>query len=245
MRKYSINLKNWLKKLCYEKTEVDEKLSGKSDINHRHDNATTSNDGFLSKEDKSKIDSLSSNPEIDSQLSETSENPVMNKAIYDALSKKMNVDDTVTPEGVTIDSEIKDSANPVQNQAIKNALSKKADISSLSRYLSLSHKGDINLNKNGCTGTFHYQIFNDNIVLWYAEKCNNSQGKTGQHVIASERDAWLAKAGGNSQYMMTPYHNAIGTGGVSISPNGEVRLTHYQGNRGTIYTTGVFFIDIY
>lgn len=110
-----VNLKEWLKKLVYMKTEVDTKLfskadsnhthsisnvtnlqttlNGKADSNHTHTTATVSANGFLSKEDKSKLDGIATGANktvVDSSLSGSSTNPVQNKVVNSALSGKAN-----------------------------------------------------------------------------------------------------------------------------------------------------------
>ena len=117
-----VNLKEWLKKLVYMKTEVDTKLSSKANTNHTHDiaslpdendilghmendfhtaldtkanktTATTSANGLMSKEDKSKLDGIATGANktvVDSSLSSSSTNPVQNKVVNSALSGKAN-----------------------------------------------------------------------------------------------------------------------------------------------------------
>lgn len=88
-----VNLKEWLKKLVYMKTEVDTKLSSKADSNHTHTTATVSVNGFLSKEDKSKLDGIATKANktvVDSSLSSSSTNPVQNKVVNNALNGKAN-----------------------------------------------------------------------------------------------------------------------------------------------------------
>lgn len=88
-----VNLKEWLKKLVYMKTEVDTKLSSKSDSNHTHTTATVSANGLMSKEDKSKLDGIATEANktvVESSLSSTSTNPVQNKVVNSALSGKAN-----------------------------------------------------------------------------------------------------------------------------------------------------------
>lgn len=66
-------------------------LSGKSDTSHSHSNATTTAAGFMSKDDKSKLDGIATGANkttVDSALSSTSTNPVQNKVINTALSGK-------------------------------------------------------------------------------------------------------------------------------------------------------------
>lgn len=43
----------------YKKTEIDTTMNGKADTSHTHSTATLETDGFLSKQDKAKLDNLS------------------------------------------------------------------------------------------------------------------------------------------------------------------------------------------
>lgn len=68
-------------------------ISGKANVNHSHDSASSSENGFLSKEDKSKLDGIASGANktvVDSSLSSSSTNPVQNKVVNSALSGKAN-----------------------------------------------------------------------------------------------------------------------------------------------------------
>lgn len=68
-------------------------ISGKANVNHSHDSASSSANGFLSKEDKSKLDGIATEANktvVDSSLSSSSTNPVQNKVINSALSGKAN-----------------------------------------------------------------------------------------------------------------------------------------------------------
>ena len=68
-------------------------ISGKANVNHGHDSASSSANGFLSKEDKSKLDGIAieaNKTVVDSSLSSSSTNPVQNKVVNSALSGKAN-----------------------------------------------------------------------------------------------------------------------------------------------------------
>ena len=68
-------------------------ISGKAYVNHSHDSASSSANGFLSKEDKSKLDGIAieaNKTVVDSSLSSSSTNPVQNKVVNSALSGKAN-----------------------------------------------------------------------------------------------------------------------------------------------------------
>lgn len=93
MVKISTNIKNFIetitKKLFYTKTETDTKLNNKADKT----TATTSANGLMSKEDKSKLDGIATEANktvVDSSLSSSSTNPVQNKVVNSALNGKAN-----------------------------------------------------------------------------------------------------------------------------------------------------------
>lgn len=68
-------------------------ISGKANVNHSHDSASSSANGFLSKEDKSKLDGIATEANktvVDSSLSGSSTNPVQNKVVNSALNGKAN-----------------------------------------------------------------------------------------------------------------------------------------------------------
>lgn len=68
-------------------------ISGKANVNHSHDSASSSENGFLSKEDKSKLDGIATEANktvVDSSLSSSSTNPVQNKVVNSALNGKAN-----------------------------------------------------------------------------------------------------------------------------------------------------------
>lgn len=68
-------------------------ISGKANVNHSHDSASSSANGFLSKEDKSKLDGIATEANktvVYSSLSSSSTNPVQNKIVTNALNGKAN-----------------------------------------------------------------------------------------------------------------------------------------------------------
>lgn len=72
-------------------------ISGKANVNHSHNTATVNANGFLSKEDKSKLDGIATEANktvVDSSLSSSSTNPVQNKVVNSALNGKANVSHT-------------------------------------------------------------------------------------------------------------------------------------------------------
>ena len=96
------------------------KLAFKDEVNLdsiEFNNASQTEDGLMSKEDKTKLDSIPSTGFfVDSELSEDSENPVQNKVITKALKSV----------SIPVDEELNfTSINPVQNKVITSELNKK------------------------------------------------------------------------------------------------------------------------
>ena len=78
-------------------TDIVNQVESKADAVHTHDVVTQSNNGFLSKEDKVKLDGIAEGANktiVDSSLSSTSVNPVQSKIINSALNEKANVSHT-------------------------------------------------------------------------------------------------------------------------------------------------------
>lgn len=79
-------------------------ISGKANVNHSHDSASSSANGFLSKEDKSKLDGIATEANktvVDSSLSSSSTNPVQNKVVTSALDGKANSSHTHTASQIS------------------------------------------------------------------------------------------------------------------------------------------------
>ena len=87
------NFKNLVKKITYDKTEVDDKLSTKAS----NSLVSQSSNGLMSSTDKTKLDGIATGANktvVDSSLSAASTNPVQNKIIYQELANKSDIDHT-------------------------------------------------------------------------------------------------------------------------------------------------------
>ncbi len=75
----------------YTSNEIDGLLTGKAEDNHRHDNANSSRDGFMSSSAYSKLNGIATGATkvlVDDDLSTTSNNPVENQIVTNALNGK-------------------------------------------------------------------------------------------------------------------------------------------------------------
>ena len=113
VKSFKTNILTWLKTKTYIKTEIDELLQLKSNIGHTHTNASTTTPGFLSAEDKTKLNNLEQIT-VDSTINETSTNPVQNKVINTALTGKANTNHTHSITNITnLHSQLDGKANSV------------------------------------------------------------------------------------------------------------------------------------
>lgn len=92
------NFKNLVKKITYDKTEVDDKLSTKAN----NSLVSQSSNGLMSSTDKVKLDGIADGANktvVDSTLSSSSTNPVQNKVVNTALNSKASSSHTHTSWG--------------------------------------------------------------------------------------------------------------------------------------------------
>lgn len=85
-------------------TDISNKIKTKANATHTHDVATQNINGFLSKEDKVKLDGIAEGANktiVDSSLSSTSVNPVQSKIINSALNEKANISHTHNIEDIS------------------------------------------------------------------------------------------------------------------------------------------------
>lgn len=99
-------------------------ISGKANVNHSHDSASSSANGFLSKEDKSKLDGIATEANktvVDSSLSSSSTNPVQNKIVTNALNGKSYIGHEHTSDEIHYAYEQNVSVTTIlENKAAKN-----------------------------------------------------------------------------------------------------------------------------
>ena len=111
VKSFKTNILKWLRTKTYIKTEIDSLLQLKSNGGHTHTNASTTTPGFLSAEDKTKLNNLKQIT-VDSAINATSTNPVQNKVINTALTGKANTNHTHSITNITnLQSQLDGKAN--------------------------------------------------------------------------------------------------------------------------------------
>ena len=183
VKSFKTNILTWLKTKTYIKTEIDNFLNGKSDTNHTHTNASTTTPGFLSAEDKTKLNNLEQIT-VDSTINATSTNPVQNKVINTALTGKANTNHTHSITNITnLQSQLDGKANSVHTHddryysetEMDTKLDNKADSThthNISDVTGLSTSLDGKMNNDYSESTiesnfFAHKIGNIVIVTWW------------------------------------------------------------------------------
>lgn len=160
VKSFKTNILTWLKTKTYIKTEIDNFLNGKSDTNHTHTNASTTTPGFLSAEDKTKLNNLEQIT-VDSSINATSTNPVQNKVINTALTGKANTNHTHSITNITnLQSQLDGKAKVQHNHTfatvvnLQSTLNSKSDVGHIhdDRYYT---ETEMNTKLNGKANSSH------------------------------------------------------------------------------------------
>lgn len=185
--------------------------------------ATTSANGLMSKEDKTKLDGIAAGANkitIDSTMSGSSVNPVQNKVI------KQYVDDKVAAAGsnITVDAELSStSTNPVQNKVVKKALDGKADMTAL----------DAKMDKSG--GTFTGNVYGKYFCgTWLQSTAASNLGRTPGKIAVLDDSGWV--------YYRTPDELLADIGAATVSamldkayPVGSIYMSVNSTNPKTLF----------
>lgn len=112
------NFKSLVKKVTYDKTEVDNKLSQKAN----NTLSTVSTNGLMSSNDKTKLDGIESGANktvVDTSISPTSTNPVQNRVINTELASKASTATATTSENGLMSAADKTKLNGISTEANK------------------------------------------------------------------------------------------------------------------------------
>lgn len=264
------------KGLSYTKTEIDTKLANKANTNHTHDiaslpdetdmlghmendfytaldtkadktTATTSVNGLMSKEDKSKLDGIATEANktiVDSALSSSSTNPVQNKVVNSALNGKANSSHTHSISNITnLQSALDEKAHLVHNHdnlyyteaEIDEKLNGKADSShthNISNVTGLSTSLDGKMSNDYSVSTiesnfFAHKIGNIVIVTWWGGTLPTTQNswvdwKTLPYKSCNTQPIWVNGDGNGCEVR------------VKVPPNSNKLQVFISGGTGSI-----------
>ena len=194
--------------------------------------ATTSANGLMSKEDKTKLDGIAAGANkitIDSTMSGSSVNPVQNKVI------KQYVDDKVSAAGsnITVDAALSStSTNPVQNKAVKAAIDAKADKTALDAKADKTAL-DAKLDKTG--GTLTGNLTGKYITgTWLQSTAASDLGRTPGKIAVLDDSGWV--------YYRTPAELLADIGAATVSamldkayPVGAIYMSVNSANPKTLF----------
>lgn len=195
-------------KPSYTWNEISGKPATFTPSTHTHANATSDTDGFMSSEDKEKLDDIESGANkttVDSSLNSTSTNPVQNKIINSALSAKVPTSRTIN--GKALSSNITLGATDVD--AIP--ASQKGAVS-----------GVAELDSSGKVPSAQLPSYVDDVLDYNSQSNFPGTGESGKIYIAKDT---------NKTYRWS------GSAYVEISASlalGETSSTAYRGDRGKI-----------
>lgn len=195
-------------KPSYTWSEIGEKPSTFAPSTHTHTNATSDTDGFMSSEDKEKLDGIESGANkttVDSSLNSTSTNPVQNKIINSALSAKVPTSRTIN--GKALSSNIALGAT---------------DVDAIPASQKGAASGVAELDSSGKVPSAQLPSYVDDVLDYNSQSNFPGTGESGKIYIAKDT---------NKTYRWS------GSAYVEISASlalGETSSTAYRGDRGKI-----------
>lgn len=265
VKSFKTNLLTWLKTKTYIKTEIDNFLNGKSDTNHTHTIASTTTPGFLSAEDKTKLNNLKQIT-VDSTINATSTNPVQNKVINTALTGKANTNHTHNITNITnLQSQLNGKANSVHTHddryytetEMNTKLNSKANSShthSIGNVTNLQAKLDtipsltstsITVSGTGNQGVITFYKFGKIVIM----ELNLSKVPltTSWNVVGTVPQGYLPKLVDGPGSQQDIFWNVQGKQGQSAQLNikntGEIRFAYGNGNTTLIVTSIVYIVN--
>lgn len=243
VKSFKTNILTWLKTKTYIKTEIDNLLNGKSDTNHTHTNASTTNPGFLSAEDKTKLNNLEQIT-VDSTINGTSTNPVQNKVINTALTGKANTNHTHSITNITnLQSSLDEKANSVHThddryyteteiddqlngKADSNHIHNIGDVTGLSTSLDGKMGNSYKVSQVTDADNMYAHRIGDIVILsWWGRSIQQTNGwqdwKTLPYTSANTQHIWISVHSTNSsvQVRIPPNSNKIQ---INVSGNGNI-----------------------
>lgn len=244
-------------------------ISGKANVNHSHDSASSSANGFLSKEDKSKLDGIATEANktvVDSSLSSSSNNPVQNKVVNSALNGKANSSHTHSISNITnlqsaldsksetghthddryyteteMNTKLNGKANSSHTHSIGNVTNLQAKLDTIPSLTSTS----ITVSGTGNQGVITFYKFGKIVIM----ELNLSKVPltTSWNVVGTVPQGYLPKLVDGPGSQQDIFWNVQGKQGQSAQLNikntGEIRFAYGNGNTTLIVTSIVYIVN--
>lgn len=264
VKSFKTNILTWLKTKTYIKTEIDNFLNGKSDTNHTHTNASTTTSGFLSAEDKTKLNNLKQIT-VDSTINATSTNPVQNKVINTALTGKANTNHTHSITNITdLQSQLDKKANSVHTHddryytetEMNTKLNGKANSShthSIGNVTNLQSKLDtipsltstsITVSGTDNEGTITFYKFGKIVVMEL--DLLKVHLTSSWNVVGTIPNGYMPKIsdGAGAQFVFWYVQGQQGQSAqLNIKPTGEIRFAYGNGDKPPLYTYVTYIVN--
>lgn len=264
VKSFKTNILTWLKTKTYIKTEIDNFLNGKSDTNHTHTNASTTTSGFLSAEDKTKLNNLKQIT-VDSTINATSTNPVQNKVINTALTGKANTNHTHSITNITdLQSQLDKKANSVHTHddryytetEMNTKLNGKANSShthSIGNVTNLQSKLDtipsltstsITVSGTDNQGTITFYKFGKIVVMEL--DLLKVHLTSSWNVVGTIPNGYMPKIsdGAGAQFVFWHVQGQQGQSAqLNIKPTGEIRFAYGNGDKPPLYTYVTYIVN--
>ena len=263
VKSFKTNLLTWLKTKTYIKTEIDNFLNGKSDTNHTHTNASTTTPGFLSAEDKTKLNNLEQIT-VDSTINATSTNPVQNKVINTALTGKANTNHTHSITNITnlqsqldgkansvhthddryyteteMDSKLNGKANSSHTHSIGDVTNLQSKLNTIPSLKSTS----ITVSGTDNQGTITFYKFGKIVVMEL--NLSKVHFTSTWNVVGTIPDGYIPNISDGAGSPMTVWHVQGQQGQsaqLSIHENGEIRFAYGKGDTPPLHTYVTYIV---
>lgn len=205
------DVSDWAKastKPTYAWSEIKDKPSKFVPSEHTHDNVTIDADGFMSNEDKVKLNSIENGANktvVDSSLNSTSTNPVQNKIVNSALSGKVPTTRKINGKALTADISLSAS-----------------DVGAITATQKGANGGVAELDSTGKVPAAQLPSYVDDVLEYDSQSEFPGTGESGKIYVAKDTNKSYRWSG--STYTEISASLALG----------ETATTAYRGDRGKI-----------
>ncbi len=236
---------------------VNAALNSKADASHNHNTSSQTTSGFMSAEDKEKLDNIEEGANkiiVDSSLSSTSVNPVQNKVVYSALLGKASSSHTHDSRYYT-ESEMDTKLSEKMDNSIKGVAggvaeldsSGKVPASQLPSYVDdvLEYSGESDFPTSGETGKIYVDTATNKTYRWsgsgYTEisaslalGTTSSTAYRGDRGLIAYNHSQSAHAPSNAEANVQSDWNVTDTSSDAYILNKPTKLSEFTNDAGFI-----------